>query len=47
MKITTLGIDLAKAVFQPHGIDADGLTVLKKKLRRGQVLSFLSKIAHA
>ncbi len=44
MKITTLGIDLAKSVFQLHGIDTNGVVVLQKKLRRGAVLNFLSKL---
>ena len=44
MNITTLGIDLAKSVFQLHGVDADGAVVLQKKLRRGSVLNFLSKL---
>ena len=44
MHITTLGIDLAKSVFQLHGIDADGAVALQKKLRRGAVLNFLSKL---
>lgn len=35
MEITTLGIDLAKSVFQLHGVDGDGAVVLRKKLRRG------------
>ena len=35
MQITTLGIDLAKFLFQLHGVDADGNAVLKKRLRRG------------
>ena len=33
MSITTLGIDLAKSVFQLHGVDADGTIVLQEKLR--------------
>ena len=41
MQITTLGIDLAKSVFQLHGVDADGAIVLQKKLHRGAVLNFL------
>lgn len=41
MQITTLGIDLAKSVFQLHGVDPAGSAVLKKKLRRGAVLAFL------
>lgn len=44
MDITTLGIDLAKSVFQLHGVDAGGTIVLQKKLRRGAVLNFLSKL---
>lgn len=41
MDITTLGIDIAKSVFQLHGIDADGVVVVQKKLRRGAMLNFL------
>jgi transposase len=41
---TTIGLDLAKHVFQVHGIDAQGTTVLRKRLRRGQVLAFFSRI---
>ena len=33
-EITTIGLDLAKHVFQVHGIDAEGKTVLRKQLRR-------------
>ena len=43
-EITTIGLDLAKHVFQVHGIDAQGTTVLRKRLRRGQVLVFFSRI---
>jgi len=43
MDITTLGIDIAKSVFQLHGVDADGVVVLQKKLRRGAVLDFLGE----
>ena len=41
MNIATIGIDLAKSVFQLHGVDADGEVVLRKKLRRSSVLDFL------
>ena len=41
MEIRALGIDLAKSVFQLHGVDADGSVVLRKKLRRGAVLDIL------
>lgn len=39
---TTMGIDLAKNVFQVHGVDARGKTVLQKQLKRAQVLTFFS-----
>ena len=45
MHIKTLGIDLAKSVFQLHGVNDNGEIVLQKKLRRGAVLNFLSKLA--
>jgi transposase len=44
-EITTIGLDLAKHVFQVHGVDADGTTVLRKQLRRSQVRSFFSPLA--
>ena len=44
MEITTLGIDLAKSVFQLHGVDKDGAVVLQRKLRRRAVLAFLAKL---
>ena len=40
MKITTIGIDLAKNVFQIHVVDERGKTVLKKQLKRDQVAAF-------
>jgi len=40
----TVGLDLAKNVFQVHGADASGLGVLRKKLRRDQVLAFFSEL---
>ncbi|MDN0077117.1 IS110 family transposase [Crenobacter sp. SG2303] len=42
MKITTVGIDLAKNVFQVHGVDQQGKTVLKKQLKRDQVAAFFA-----
>lgn len=44
MQIPTLGIDLAKSVFQLHGVDASGQIVLQKKLRRSLVLDTLSTL---
>lgn len=44
MKITTIGLDLAKNVFQVHGVDAHGKVVVRKKLRRGQVREYFAKL---
>jgi transposase len=44
MKITTIGIDLAKNVFQVHGADARGKAVLKKGLKRAQMLPFFANL---
>ena len=41
---TTIGIDLAKTVFQVHGVDAAGAAVVKRKLRRGQVLEVFARL---
>jgi len=41
---TTIGIDLAKNVFQVHGVDAAGAAVLKRKLRRSRVLAFFERL---
>jgi len=43
-EIITVGLDLAKNVFQAHGADGAGQPVLRKKLRRGQVLAFFSEL---
>lgn len=43
-EITTIGLDLAKNVFQAHGADALGRLVLRRKLRRDQVLAFFSQL---
>ena len=44
MKLTTIGMDLAKNVFQVHGADERGKTVLKKQLKRAQVLPFFANL---
>ena len=44
MEIRTLGIDLAKRVFQLHGVDAKGNVVLKKRLGREPLLSFIANL---
>jgi transposase len=45
MKITTIGIDLAKSVFQIHGVDEHGKVALKRQLRREQIIPFFVKLA--
>jgi len=42
--ITTIGLDTAKSVFQVHGVDADGEVVLRRQLKRRQVLAFFAKL---
>jgi transposase len=44
MQITTIGLDLAKSVFQVHGVDAAGQVVVRKSLRRSQMLPFFAKL---
>ncbi len=44
MDITTMGIDLAKNVFQLHGVDAQGKIVLKKRLARTELSEFVAKL---
>ncbi len=43
-KITTIGIDLAKNIIQVHGVDRRGKAVLKKQLKRNQVVSFFANL---
>jgi transposase len=44
MEISTIGLDLAKSVFQVHAVDAAGKAVVRKALRRAQVLPFFAKL---
>jgi transposase len=44
MTVATIGLDLAKNVFQVHGVDADGHVVLRRKLRRSEVLPFFEAL---
>ena len=44
MKLTTIGIDSAKNVFQIHGADERGTAVLKKQLKRDQVVPFFANL---
>jgi transposase len=45
MKIATIGLDLAKNVFQLHGIDAEGRVVLRRRLRRSDVVRFFARLS--
>ena len=42
---TTIGLDIAKSVFQVHGVDAAGEVVIRRKLTRGRVLGFFEEAA--
>ena len=44
MEVSTIGVDIAKRIFQLHGVDKHGKTLFKKKLMRDQVLTFISTI---
>lgn len=43
--ITTAGVDLAKSVFQVHAVDAEGAVVLRRQLRRNQMLEFFQRLS--
>lgn len=45
MKVTRVGIDLAKEVFQIHGVDGQGKTVLRRKLRRREMIKFFGELS--
>ena len=45
MNITTVGVDLAKIVFQVHGVDARGKVAVRKQLKRSQVMVFFTQLA--
>jgi transposase len=43
--ITTIGLDIAKSVFQVHGVDAEGNVVLRRQLKRRYVLAFFQNLS--
>ena len=45
MQVSTIGFDLAKNVFQVHGVAESGAMVVRKRLRRAQVLEFFADLA--
>ena len=42
--VTTIGLDIAKSVFQVHGIDGTGAVVIRQQLRRSRVVPFFKKL---
>ena len=44
-EVTIIGLDIAKSVFQVHGVDAAGTIVIQRQIRRGQVLTFFFSAA--
>jgi transposase len=44
MQVTTIGLDIAKNVFQVHGVDQRGRVVLRKRLARAKLLAFFSNL---
>lgn len=44
MKISTIGLDLAKTWFQVHGVDVAGTVIVRRRLRRGEVLAYFQSI---
>ena len=43
-EVITIGVDLAKNVFRVHGVDAEGAVVVRRQLRRRQVLALFKKL---
>src|SRR5580700_7474686 len=43
--ITTIGLDIAKSVFQVHGVDAGGPVIVRRQLKRRYVLTFFQKLS--
>jgi transposase len=42
--VTTVGLDIAKSVFQVHGIDAEGNVLIRRQLKRRYLLAFFEKL---
>ncbi len=43
-EVSTIGIDIAKSVFQVHGVDADGMVVVRRRIGRAKVLDFFANL---
>jgi transposase len=44
MEVTTIGLDIAKSVFQVHGVDANGKVIVRRQIKRRYVLAFFQKL---
>ncbi len=44
-EVSTIGLDIAKSVFQVHGVDAAGQVVIRRQLKRRHVLTFFEKLS--
>src|SRR5436305_12284446 len=44
MQVTTLGLDLAKRVFQVHGVDAAGKVVIRRRLQRAEIAALFADL---
>src|SRR6266571_7928089 len=42
--VTTIGLDIAKSVFQVHGVDAEGKVIIRRKLKRRYIVAFFQKL---
>ena len=43
-EVSTIGVDIAKSVFQVHGVDADGTVVIRRRVGRAKIFEFFSKL---
>ena len=43
--ITTVGLDIAKSIFQVHGVDAEGKVIIRRQLKRRYVMTFFQKVS--
>jgi transposase len=44
-EVSTIGVDIAKSVFQIHGVGADGAVVIRRRVSRGKVLEFFANLS--
>jgi hypothetical protein len=43
-EVSTIGLDIAKSVFQIHGVDVDGVVVIRKRITRAKLLEFFASL---